>query len=70
MHGRVSNDAFGAIFTRLLYYSTCQLHLTPDEFWLTPFGLFMDLSEYRRQFIGISKPKLELTADDVIPYEI
>nr|DAZ19540.1 MAG TPA: hypothetical protein [Caudoviricetes sp.] len=35
-----------------------------------PFGLFMDLWECHKQFSGISKPKQNLTIDDVIPYGI
>ncbi len=35
-----------------------------------PFGLFMDLRECRRQYNGISKPKQNLTIDEIIPYGI
>lgn len=35
-----------------------------------PFGLFMDLWECHKQWGGISKPKQNLTIDDVIPYGI
>jgi len=30
----------------------------------------LDLWEYHKQFLGISKPKRELTIDEVIPYGI
>lgn len=58
------------LFTRLLYYGTVQLGRSEDETWLMPLGLLMDLWECHKQFLGISKPKLELTIDDVIPYGI
>lgn len=58
------------LFTRLLYYGTVQLGRSEDETWLMPLGLLMDLWECHKQFLGLSKPKLELTIDDVIPYGI
>ena len=54
----------------LLYYGMTHLSLRMDEVWLMPFGLLMDLWECHRQFLGIAKPKRELTIDDVIPYGI
>lgn len=53
-----------------MYYGTAQLHLSLDETMLLPFGLLMDLWECHRQFLGLAKPKRELTIDDVIPYGI
>ena len=41
-------------------------HLT----MLLPFGLLLDLWECHKQFLGLAKPKRELTIDDVIPYGI
>ena len=35
-----------------------------------PFGLLLDLWECHKQFLGLTKPKRELTIDDVIPYGI
>jgi hypothetical protein len=58
------------LFTRLLYYGTVQLRRGEEETWLTPFGLLMDLWECHKQFLGLAKPKRELTIDDVIPYGI
>jgi len=58
------------LFTRLLYYGTVQLGRSEDEAWLMPLGLLMDLWECHKQFLGLSKPKRELTIDDVIPYGI
>jgi hypothetical protein len=55
------------LFTRLLYYGLAHLHLTQDEVWLMPFGLLLDLWECHKQFEGISKPKIEIFIDDVIP---
>lgn len=54
-------------FTRLYYYGTVQMGMTPDDFWFCPFGLFFDLWECHKQFTGISKPKVEMFIDDIIP---
>jgi len=54
-------------FTRLYYYGTVQMGMTPDDFWFFPFGLFFDLWECHKQFTGISKPKVEMFIDDIIP---
>ena len=55
------------IFTRLLYYGTVQLGMSADDFWLCPLGLFLDLWETHKQYVGISKPKIEHFIDDLIP---
>ena len=44
------------LFTRLYYQGTVQLGMQPEQFWLTPFGLFLDLRECHWQFHGITKP--------------
>jgi hypothetical protein len=38
-----------------------------DDVWLMPIGYLMDLWECHKQFIGISKPKLDNYIDDIIP---
>ena len=53
-----------------MYYGMAHLNLSQDEVWLMPFGLLMDIWECHKQFMGIAKPKQELTIDDVIPYGI
>ena len=58
------------LFTRLLYYGLSQLNLSQEEMWLMPFGLLLDLWECHKQYNGISKPKLNLNIDDIIPYGI
>ncbi len=58
------------LFTRLLYYGLAQLNLSQEEMWLMPFGLLLDLWECHKQYNGISKPKLNLNIDDIIPYGI
>jgi hypothetical protein len=63
----VSDDE---LFTRFLYYGTVQLRRSEEETWLMPIGFLLDLWECHKQFLGISKPKRELTIDDVIPYGI
>jgi hypothetical protein len=53
-----------------LYFGVAQLNLRPEEFWLTPFGLLLDLWECHKQFMGISVPKREHFIDELIPYGI
>ena len=54
-------------FTRLYYYGTIQMGMGAEEFWLCPLGLFMDLWECHKQFLGIAKPKVEVFIDDLLP---
>ena len=46
------------------------LSLRMEEVWLMPFRLLMDLWECHRQYNGISKPKQNLTIDEIILYGI
>lgn len=55
------------LFTRLYYYGTVQMRMEPEQFWLTPIGLFLDLWACHKQFLGIEKPYREQTIDDVVP---
>ena len=57
----------GEIFTRLYYYGTVQMHMSDEQFWLTPLGLFLDLWACHKQFLGIDKPHRETSIDDIIP---
>ena len=41
--------------------------MNAEDFWLCPLGLFMDLWECHKQFLGVAKPKMEIDIDDVIP---
>ena len=41
--------------------------MSANTFWLCPLGLFLDLWECHKQFIGVSKPKTELFIDEVMP---
>lgn len=66
-NSRVADDE---LFTRLLYYGLAHLNLTQDEVWLIPFGLLLDLWECHRQYNGITRPKREITIDDVIPFGV
>jgi len=58
------------LFTRLLYYGIAHLHLSQEEVWQMPFGLLLDLWECHKQYHGISKPRRELSIDEVIPFGI
>jgi len=58
------------MFTRLLYFGTVHLGMSPDDFWLTPIGLFLDLWTCHKQWLGIEKAKKELGIDDIIPYDL
>ena len=51
----------------LLYIGLSRLHLTQEEVWQMPFGLLLDLWECEKQYRGISKPKVEVFIDDIIP---
>ena len=55
------------MFTRLLYYGTVHLNRSEEETWLTPLGLLLDLWECHKQYLGISKPKVEVFIDELIP---
>lgn len=52
-------------FTRLMYYGTVQLGMSAEDFWLCPLGLFLDLWECHKQYVGIAKPLVERFIDDV-----
>ena len=54
-------------FTRLLYYGMVQMGMRPEDFWLMPIGLFLDLWTCHKQFLGIEKVAREQSIDDVIP---
>jgi hypothetical protein len=58
------------IFTRLLYFGTVQMGFSDEQFWTMPFGLFMDLFACHRQFLGLEKPKREISIDDIIGPDI
>ena len=60
----MSNEA---IFTRLLYFGTVLMGMRPQEFWLMPIGLFLDLWACHRQWLGLEKPKQTATVDSIIP---
>ncbi len=55
------------MFTRLLYLATAHLHLAGEQFWLTPFGLLLDLVECWKQETGRARPYREVFIDDIIP---
>jgi len=59
------NDA--ETFTRLYYYGTVQLNMAPEDFWLTPIGLLLDLWACHKQFLGIEKAHCTVSIDDMIP---
>jgi len=45
------------------------LRMTADEFWLTPMGQFLDLWSCHKQWLGIEKPRVERSVDDIIPLD-
>jgi len=59
------NDA--ETFTRLYYYGTVQMNIAPEDFWLMPIGLFLDLWACHKQFLGIDKVSCGQSIDDVVP---
>ncbi|TYR25612.1 hypothetical protein FYK05_06770 [Lactococcus lactis subsp. lactis bv. diacetylactis] len=54
-------------FTRLHYYGTVQMGIKADGFWFCPLELFLDLWDYHKYFTGISKLKVEVFVNDMIP---
>jgi hypothetical protein len=44
-----------------------QMHMTADDFWLTPIGFFLDLWACHKQFLGLEKARKDVSIDDVIP---
>lgn len=56
------------LFTRLLYFGTVQLGYSPEDVWLMPLGLLLDYMACHKQFLGMEKPKREVTLDDIIPF--
>jgi len=42
--------------------------MTPDDFWGSPMGFFLDLRECHLHYIGAAKPKQELDIDGIIPF--
>lgn len=46
---------------------TCLFLRQEREVWLMPLGHLLDQIEIFKQFHGMSKPKQELTIDDIIP---
>lgn len=55
------------MFTRLLYLASAHLGLTGEQFWLTPFGLLLDLVECWKQETGRARPYREVFIDEIIP---
>jgi len=55
-------------FTRLYYYGRVQMGMRPEEFWLMPIGLFLDLWACHKQWHGLEKAMRERTIDDAIPF--
>lgn len=58
------------MFARLIYYGVTQLGRPEQEVWLMPIGHLLDQWEIHKQFSGLTKPKNELSIDDVIPLGI
>ena len=54
-------------FTRMYYHGTVQMGMSADDFWLMSIGLFLDLWACHKQWLGVEKPRGELSIDDVIP---
>ena len=53
-----------------MYFGRVQMGLSADEFWFMPIGLFLDLWTCHKQYVGIEKPKKNLTIDDIIPLDV
>jgi len=55
------------LFTRLIYYGVTQLGRNEEDVWLMAIGDLLDQWEIHKQFIGMAKPKVEISIDDIIP---
>jgi len=42
--------------------------MAADEFWLTPMGFMLDMWACHKQWLGLEKPYMETSVDDVIPF--
>ena len=58
------------VFARLIFYGVTLLGRSELEVWLMPLGHLLDQWEIYKQFNGITKPKVDKTIDDVIPFGI
>jgi len=54
-------------FTRLYHSGRFVMGMQPEEFWLMPIGLFLDLWACHKQWLGIEKPARAQSVDDIIP---
>jgi hypothetical protein len=54
-------------FTRLYFYGHILMGMKPEEFWLMPIGLFLDLWACFKQWHGLEKAAREQSIDDAIP---
>jgi len=43
------------------------MNMAPEDFWLTPIGLFLDLWACHKQFMRIEKAYRDVSIDDIIP---
>ena len=57
-------------FARLLFYGVTLLGREEREVWLMPLGALLDQWEVYRQVNGVSKPRVEVAIDNLIPYII
>jgi hypothetical protein len=58
-------------FTRLYFYGRILMGMKPEEFWLMPIGLFLDLWACHKQWHGLEKAaRTEDSIDSIIPYGV
>jgi len=65
--GQARQAADAETYTWLYYFGTGPMGVSPDEFWLMPIGLFLDLRACYLQSIGAEKPLVQQSIDDIIP---
>lgn len=53
------------LFTRMLYNGVVAMGMSPDDFWGMPIGLFLDLWTCHRQCLGLEKPRVSYSIDDL-----
>ncbi|GHU73473.1 hypothetical protein AGMMS49992_12170 [Clostridia bacterium] len=53
-------------FIRLLYAATVQMHMEEEQFWAMRLGLFLDLYACHKQHLGLEKPRVTYSIDDIM----
>ena len=64
---RTSRASDEELFARLIFYGVTLLGRSEREVWLMPLGALLDQCEVYKQFHGLTKEKLEIFIEGLIP---